>query len=69
MIKNHQFLLFVFSQDEENCLIFKDFRNENEANEMQQMIVENALRLDKQFISILPNCRDWIMVNVKDDYV
>jgi len=57
-------VLIGMKQDGENRLIFLNFENENEANEMQQMIVEKALEHDEQFVYLLPNCRDVMILNV-----
>lgn len=56
--RNPRIFITCVKQDEENYLVSKDFRNENETNEMQQMFVGNALRCNKQCVSILGNCRD-----------
>jgi hypothetical protein len=57
-------VLIGMKQDGENRLIFLNFGNENEANEMQQMIVEKALEHDEQFVYLLPNCRDVMILNM-----
>jgi hypothetical protein len=58
-------LVFIgVRQDGENRLIFFNFGNENEASEMQQIIVEKAIERDQQFVYLLPNCRDLMILNV-----
>jgi hypothetical protein len=58
-------LVFIgMKQNEENRLIFLNFGNENEASEMQQIIVEKAIEHDEQFVYLLPNCRDLMILNV-----
>jgi hypothetical protein len=58
--RNPRIFIICVKLDEENCLISKDF-----TNEMQQMFVENALRCNKQCVPILGNCRDWMVINVR----
>jgi len=57
-------VLIGMKEDGENRLIFLNFGNENEASEMQQMIVEKAIEHDEQFVYLLPNCRDLMILNV-----
>ncbi len=57
-------VLIGMKQDGENRLIFLNFGNENEASEMQQTIVEKAIEHDQQFVYLLPNCRDLMILNV-----
>jgi hypothetical protein len=57
-------VLIGMKHDGENRLIFFNFGNENEANEMQQTIVEKAIESDEQFVYFLPNCRDLMILNV-----
>ena len=58
-------LVFIgVKQDGEYRLVFFTYGNENEANEMQQTVVEKAIERDQQFICLLPNCRDLMILNV-----
>jgi len=57
-------VLIGMKQNGENRLIFLNFGNENEASDMQQMIVEKAIERDAQFVYLLPNCRDLMILNV-----
>jgi len=57
-------VLIGMKQDGENRLVFLNFGNENEGSEMQQMVVEKAIERDEQFVYLLPNCRDIMILNV-----
>jgi hypothetical protein len=57
-------VLIGMKEDGENRLVFLNFGDENEASEMQQMIVEKAIEHDEQFVYLLPNCRDLMILNV-----
>jgi hypothetical protein len=56
-------VLIGMRQDGENRLIFLNFGNESEANEMHQIIVEKGLGRSEQFVYLLPNCRDLMILN------
>lgn len=59
---NENILLFIgMKQNGENRLVFYNFGNEDE---IQQIIVEKAIEHDKQFIHLLPNCHDLMILNV-----
>ena len=61
---NENTLVFIgMRQDGENRLIFLNFGNESEANEMNQIIVEKGLGRNDQFVYLLPNCRDLLILN------
>lgn len=57
-------VMIGMKQNGENRLIFLNFETENEDNVMQQMIVEKSIEHDEQFIYLLPNCRDLMILNV-----
>jgi hypothetical protein len=57
-------ILIGMRQNGENRLIFLNFGDQSEANKMQQIIVEKALKQDEQFVYLLPNCRDLMILNV-----
>lgn len=50
-------------QNGENRLVFFNFGNENDTSETLPMIVEKAIERDIEFISLLPNCQDVMLLN------
>ena len=61
---NENILVFIGMKDDgENRLVIFNFENENEENHMQQMIVEKPIGRDEQFVYLLPNCRDLMILN------
>ena len=57
-------LVFIgMRQNGENRLVFFNFGNENEAIDIPPMIVEKAIERDIEFICLLPNCQDLMLLN------
>ena len=59
-------LVFIgMRQDGENRLVFFNFGNDNDANEISPpMIVEKTIERDVELVCLLPNCQDLMILNV-----
>ncbi|CAF0931223.1 unnamed protein product [Rotaria sordida] len=62
---NENTLIFTgIRQDGENRLVFLNFEYINKETKIQDIIAEKAIEHDEQFVYLLPNCRDLMILNV-----
>lgn len=61
---NGNVLVFIASRHNgDNRLVFFNFENKNEENEILQIILEKAIEYNDQFVYLLSNCRDLMILN------
>ncbi|CAF1087320.1 unnamed protein product [Rotaria sp. Silwood1] len=62
---NENILIFIgMKQDKENRLVFLNLEYMNKENKIQEIIIEKTIEHDEQFIYLLPNCRDLMILNI-----
>ncbi|CAF2989362.1 unnamed protein product [Rotaria sp. Silwood2] len=62
---NEYTLVFIgIRQDGENRLVFLNFEYINKENKIQEIIVEKAIEHNEEFVCLLPNCQDLMILNL-----